>query len=139
MTTRQVVRAVTVRFLPSVTFMMVLLLVIEPLVRRRGVVESLRAVSIRLVIAEHLLIAGGFALCLWLVRSRLPVAAARRLWRHVVAAFIALVALGSISVFTQGAQLPFIALTSILAGVLAAAGTFGFYSLHRGAPVDNAA
>jgi hypothetical protein len=119
--------------------MMVLPLVIEPLVRRRSVIQSLSAVYIPLVVAEPVLIAGGFALCLWLVRSRLPIAVARRLWRHVVAAFIALVALGITSVFTQGAQLPFIALASVLAGVIAAAGTFGFYSLHRGAPVDSAA
>jgi hypothetical protein len=137
MTTRQVVTAVTMRFLPSVTFMMVLLLLIEPLVRRRGVFQSLSAVYSPLVVAELLLIAGGFALCLWLVRSRLPIAVARRLWRHVVAAFIALVALGITSVFTQGAQLSFIAFASVLAGVIAASGTFGFYSLYRGAPVDS--
>jgi len=74
----------------------------------------------------------GFALSLWLVRNGLPVEAGHKVWRHVAAAFIAVVALGITSIFAQGADLPFIVLASILSGGFAAAVTFGFQSWRAG-------
>jgi hypothetical protein len=139
MTTRQVVTAASARFLPSVASLMAVLLVIEPLVRRREVFGSLRSVYVPLVIAEPLLIAMGFALCLWLIRNGLGIEAGRKLWRHLVAAFIALVTLGITSIFTQGADLPFIALVSILSGGFAAVTTFGIHSWRAGVGIESAA
>ena len=132
MTTQQVVTAASARFLPCLASLMAVPLVIEPLVRGRDVFSSLRSVYVPLVVAEPLLITVGFSLSLWLVRNGLPAEAGHRVWRHLTAAFIAVVTLGITSIFAQGADLPFIVLASILSGGFAAAVTFGFQSWRAG-------
>lgn len=125
MTTRQVLLAALGRFLPSIVVLMAVPLVAEPLIRHRDVMQSLRAVSVRLAIGEPLLIVVGFVAILLAVRGRVPVAAVASIWRHAVAAFLAFVALGVTSVLTQGAHLPFIIAASVFAGAFAGAIMFG--------------
>jgi len=125
MTTRQVFAAAARKFLPSVAFLVTLPLLAEPLLRHRSVIESLRSVYLPLAIGEPFLILAGYASFLCATRRRVSVSAVAGVWRHVVAAFVAVAALGITSVFTQGAHLPFIIMASALAGVIAGIVTFG--------------
>jgi ABC-type transport system involved in cytochrome c biogenesis permease subunit len=113
-------------------------LVAEPLIRHQNVMQSLRSVSVRLAVGEPLLIVAGFIAFLLAVRRRVPIVAVASVWRHVVAAFLAVVALGVTSVFAQGAHLPFIIAASVFAGAFAGGVMFGLSTRRPDAALSDA-
>lgn len=119
MTSQRLVAMAAAKFLSALVVLFAVTLTAEPLLRGHSLQMSLRAVSIRLLVAEPLLLTLGFAVALWLFRSRLPHAESPSLVRCVLAAGFAVLALGVTSVFAQGSHLPLIISASVGAGLVA--------------------
>ena len=121
MTSQRFVALAAAKFLSALVVLFAVTLTAEPLLRGHSLPASLRAVSIRLLVAEPLLLTLGFAVALWLLRSRLPHAESPSLVRCALAAALAVLALGVTSVFAQGSHLPLIISASVGAGLVAGA------------------
>jgi hypothetical protein len=138
-TSRELARPTFAVFLPAVVFVLASVLVIEPLIRGHNVNESLRQlkqVYLPVAVAEPPLMAVGYGLGLWLLKSKLNETMLRQGWLHVLAGLAAVLVLGVTSVFSQGAHLPWIVSVSVAAGVLSALIFFGLRSSRRTATAD---
>jgi hypothetical protein len=138
-TSRELARPIVAVFFPAVVFVLASVLVIEPLIRGHNVNDSLRQlrqIYLPLVLAEPPLMAVGYGIGLWLLKSKLNEAILRRGWPHFFAGLTAVLVLGVTSVFSQGAHMPWIVSVSVAAGVLSALLFFGLRSSRRAATAD---
>jgi hypothetical protein len=122
---RQLAVAASTRFLPAAAVLLVAVLVAEPIIRRRGIVDTLRQIYLPLAISEPILLSLGALAALLLLRNHLEARVLLSFGHNALAAFVAIVALFAISVLSQGAHMPFIIAVNVLAGVCGALTVFG--------------
>jgi hypothetical protein len=114
---RQLLLAAITRFLPAVVAIIATITLIEPLIRRHAILETLRHINLPLALGEPLLISIGAFAAMWLVRNRPAARELLGLGRNVFAAIVAVVTLFLTAILSQGAHLPFIIGICLLAGV----------------------
>jgi hypothetical protein len=134
---RELIRPTFTLFLPAVVLIMVVVPVVEPIVRGHDVLASLKQLYLPLATTEPLLIAAGYAIGLFVLKTKINRPLLGQRWLHLTAGVVSVVFLGVISVFSQGAHLLGIVSASVATGVLSAIVFFGFRSSHRVAAVSS--
>jgi hypothetical protein len=113
MTKRSAVLPTLTRFFPAVLAVMAALMVAEAVLHNRRGLAGLAGVDPFILAMEPLLMTLGYGVAVWLLRREAGS-------RPLLSATVAVLALGVLSVFTQGIGVPAIAVASLCGGALAA-------------------
>jgi hypothetical protein len=116
MKTLQLLLAVTTRFLPAAVAIFAVITIVEPLIRRHAILDTLRQINLPLALGEPLLISLGAFAAMCLLRNQPAVRELLGLGRNVFAAIVAVVTLFLAAVVSEGTHLPFIIGICLLAG-----------------------
>ncbi len=112
-------------FLATVVTTMAAVLVLEQVIRRHDVVQSLRTISLRAAVLQPLLLTAGYLFTLWFMRRTLPAPVLQKTVLHAFAALISVLVLGGVSIFAQGTPFGGIVVISFAVGVITALTAFG--------------
>jgi hypothetical protein len=117
---REILRPVLTKFLASVYVVTSVIMVLEQVIRGHDL-AVLRDLYVPYVISQPLLFATGYAAGLVAMKSRLDEPAVSGTGRHVAAATFSTVALGLLSVVSQGAGHAFVIAACLSIGFVASA------------------